>query len=210
MSENQEEVKKGWSWLGLFFAPYYYAGYGELKKGIIYGSLIAIPFIGIITSIVIGILSGKNARKDLPIGKQKFKWVNVAITFAVMATVSIILQFAVEYFQKNVSNSAFSQEEQNDTVKIKLNTSDPVSIESYEDGVITVSLKGNGAYCTINFTDKEVEDDIISTTCIRFRDKQIFCTKNNEICKTENQISNEINKQFSDARQAIHEDTERY
>jgi hypothetical protein len=318
MSENQKEEKKGWSWLGLFFAPYYYAGYGELKKGIIYGILIVIPFIGIVTSIVIGILSGKNARKDLPIGKQKFKWANVAITFAVMAIVSIVLQIAVESFQKDVSNSAFSQEEYQETYtkvnisniladyennevaadnkyKDKLiqttgiisdikkdlldnlyvslgtgamfeipgfqaffddsmaselgnlrkgsrltvacrieglmvdviakecvlgnqisiqktqskrisNYSKPVFIESYEDGIITVLLKGNESYCTIKLTDKEVvenESEIISTNCIRDKNKKTLCTKNNEICKTENQISDEIDKEFGNVRQGM-------
>ena len=35
MEENQVEEKQGWSWLGFFFAPHYYAGYGSLQKGII-------------------------------------------------------------------------------------------------------------------------------------------------------------------------------
>lgn len=94
-----------------------------------------------------------------------------------------------------------------------LNNSKPVFIESYEDGVITVELKGSESYCTVKLTDKEVaegESSIISTNCIIDRNKQILCTKNNEICKTENQISNELSKQFADARQAIHEATENY
>lgn len=32
MSEDGNK-NKGWSWLGFFFAPYYYAGYGKLGKG---------------------------------------------------------------------------------------------------------------------------------------------------------------------------------
>ena len=91
MSENQNEEKKGWSWLGFFFAPHYYAGYGEVKKGIIYAIIGAFPLFG----LIIGIIAGRSARKDLPIGKQDFKWANVGITVAVNIVVAIILQIAI-------------------------------------------------------------------------------------------------------------------
>jgi hypothetical protein len=76
MEENQVEEKKGWSWLGFFFAPYYYAGYGNVKKGAIYAIIGAFPLFG----LIIGVISGRNARKELPIGKQDFNWKNVALT----------------------------------------------------------------------------------------------------------------------------------
>lgn len=91
MLENQVEEKKGWSWLGFFFAPHYYAGYGDLKKGLIYAVIGAFPLFG----LIIGIISGRNARKDLPIGKQDFKWANVGITVVVNIIVAIILQIAI-------------------------------------------------------------------------------------------------------------------
>ena len=91
MSENQNEEKKGWSWLGFFFAPHYYAGYGEVKKGIIYAIIGAFPSFG----LIIGIIAGRSARKDLPIGKQDFKWANVGITVAVNIVFAIILQIAI-------------------------------------------------------------------------------------------------------------------
>ncbi|MFK5881645.1 MAG: hypothetical protein QM482_05480 [Sulfurospirillum sp.] len=48
----------------------------SLKKGIIYAIIGAFPLFG----LIIGIIAGKNARKDLLIGKQDFKWANVALT----------------------------------------------------------------------------------------------------------------------------------
>jgi hypothetical protein len=72
MEENQVEEKKGWSWLGFFFAP----GYGNVKKGAIYAIIGAFPLF----SLIIGVISGRNARKELPIGKQDFNWKNVALT----------------------------------------------------------------------------------------------------------------------------------
>jgi hypothetical protein len=96
MEENQVEEKKGWSWLGFFFAPYYYAGYGELKKGIIYGVISVIPFIG---GLIVAIIGGRNARKDLPIGKQDFKWSAVGIVFAIV----LPLVIGVQLLQNNLS-----------------------------------------------------------------------------------------------------------
>ena len=100
MSENQEE-KKGWSWLGFFFAPYYYAGYGNLGKGILYAILGVFPLFG----IIIAIISGKNARKDLPIGKQEFKWANVAIIFVLIVVFGFILQLTIQSIKADSSSN---------------------------------------------------------------------------------------------------------
>ena len=91
MSENQVEEKKGWSWLGFFFAPHYYAGYGNLKKGLIYAVIGAFPLF----ALIIGIIAGRSAKKELPIGKQDFKWANVIITVVVNIVVAIILQIVI-------------------------------------------------------------------------------------------------------------------
>jgi len=92
MSENQVEEKKGWSWLGFFFAPYYYAGYGDLKKGIIFALLAGIPFV----ALIVGVYGGLKAREELPIKKQDFNWKNVGIAVVVyfIAFVSIQLLLA--------------------------------------------------------------------------------------------------------------------
>ena len=92
MSENQIEEKKGWSWLGFFFAPLYYAGYGNIKKGVIYAIIGAFPLFG----LIIAIIAGKNARKELPIGKQKFKWVNVVLIIFLYVASAMIMQVAIK------------------------------------------------------------------------------------------------------------------
>jgi len=79
-SENIQEdktpiQKKGWSWYGFFFAPYYYIGYGKNLIGIIFFILTIIPYVG----IIIAIIGGINAKKDLPIGEIKFNWTNALI-----------------------------------------------------------------------------------------------------------------------------------
>jgi len=90
MSEEQKilskDEKSGWNWLGFFFAPYYYAGYGDLKKGGIYAVVGAFPLFG----LIIAIISGKNANKDLPIGKQEFNWKNVAVAVWMLGIFQLI------------------------------------------------------------------------------------------------------------------------
>jgi hypothetical protein len=67
---NSETEKKGFSWLALFFAPAYYAGYGKVGKGVFFAFLSAIPII----NFIMYILAGFRARKELPIGQQPFSW----------------------------------------------------------------------------------------------------------------------------------------
>jgi len=88
MEENQVEEKKGWSWLGFFFAPHYYAGYGDVKKGVIYALIGAFPLFG----LIIAIISGRNARKELPIGKQDFNWKNVVLTVCLTVASGLTMQ----------------------------------------------------------------------------------------------------------------------
>ena len=68
-----ENEKKGWSWLGFFFAPFYYAGYRRFGKGLFLLFLGLIPIFGLVAYIY----GGLKAKKELPIGKEKFSWVNV-------------------------------------------------------------------------------------------------------------------------------------
>jgi len=86
------EEKKRWSWLGFLFAQHYYAGYGELKKGIFYAILGGFPLF----AIIIAIMCGMNAKKDLPIGKQDFKWVNVALTVVITIVSSVLLKILIQ------------------------------------------------------------------------------------------------------------------
>ena len=91
MSENQNKEKKGWSWLGFFFAPHYYAGYGEVKKGAFYAIVGAFPLFG----LIIAIIAGKNAKKDLPIKKQDFKWINVVLTIFLTLASGLTMQYLI-------------------------------------------------------------------------------------------------------------------
>jgi len=92
MQENQVEEKKGWSWMGFLFAPHYYAGYGNLKVGII---LAVIGGIMPLLSIFTGIYGGLKAKKELPIGEQEFNWKNVGITVVIIIVISIISQMLI-------------------------------------------------------------------------------------------------------------------
>lgn len=87
------EEKKGWSWLGFFFAPYYYAGYGNLPKGLV---LAVISGIVPLFAIVVGVYGGLKAKKELPIGQQAFNWKNFGIALAVAVGVSLISMATIE------------------------------------------------------------------------------------------------------------------
>lgn len=89
---EQTEVKQSWSWLGFFFAPYYYAGYGNLQKGLILAVISGLPLL----AIFIGVYGGLKAKKELPIGNKEFNWKNVGITVVVSIIVSLISMTAIE------------------------------------------------------------------------------------------------------------------
>jgi len=84
---EQKGVKQGWSWLGFFFAPHYYAGYGKLQKGLI---LAVVSGIMPLLAIFVAIYGGLKAKKELPIGNDKFNWKNVGITLVVSVVVSFV------------------------------------------------------------------------------------------------------------------------
>jgi hypothetical protein len=81
------ENKKGWSWMGFLFAPHYYAGYGQLKKGLV---LAVISGIMPLVMIAVGIYGGLKASQELPIKEIEFNWKNVAFTIATVIVVSFI------------------------------------------------------------------------------------------------------------------------
>lgn len=83
MSEVQVEEKKGFSWMSLLFAPYYYAGYGKFQKGLVFAIIGFMP----LTAIIVNIYAGTKAKKELPIGKQDFKWVAAIGVFLIHSVV---------------------------------------------------------------------------------------------------------------------------
>lgn len=79
--------KEGFNWLALFFAPHYYAGYGQLNKGIAFAVISGIlP----ILAIVVGVYGGMKANRELSINQSEFNWKNVVITIVTMLIVSVI------------------------------------------------------------------------------------------------------------------------
>lgn len=93
MEKNAIEInKKGWSWLGFLFAPHYYAGYGQLKKGLL---LAVISGIMPLVAVAVGIYGGLKARQELPIKEVEFNWKNVAFTVITMIIVSLISQTVI-------------------------------------------------------------------------------------------------------------------
>jgi len=90
--ETEEIVeKKGWSWLGFLFAPSYYAGYGDLTKGFIFAIISGFPLF----AIFICIYGGLRAKKELPIGEVKFKWLNVLIVIILTIASSTIIKMII-------------------------------------------------------------------------------------------------------------------
>ena len=106
MSETQEN-KTGWSWKGFFFAPYYYAGYGKLLKGIWLAVVtVLLPVIGLIAVAIVG---GKYARKELTIGEVDFNWKNVGIVLAIAIPLSIGSQWFIANMQGKTPSCSASE-----------------------------------------------------------------------------------------------------
>jgi hypothetical protein len=80
-----QEKPKGFSWMGFLFGPHYYAGYGDIKKGIIFAILSGtLPLI----AIFVHIFTGVKANKELPVKQVLFKWPNAALSFLTYLIVS--------------------------------------------------------------------------------------------------------------------------
>lgn len=85
MNENS-----GFSWMGLLFGGAYYAGYGQLTKGLIMAVISFIP----ITAIPVNIYAGLKAKKQLPVGEEAFEWPKAVLAFFV----PVVLGGAVMFF----------------------------------------------------------------------------------------------------------------
>lgn len=124
MSDNEDDNKKGFSWLGFLFPPFYYAGYGALKKGLILTVLSIIPILG---TFGVPIYAGLKAKSDLPIGKTDFKWANVLIIIVFIVVISGALGFLTSYTQTNMSSES--------TTQSKLASDDSPAIELVKSGI---------------------------------------------------------------------------
>lgn len=95
-TEITNKEKKGWSWLGFLFAPYYYAGYGNLQKGLIFAVLSGItPIFG----LIIAIYGGIKAKRELQIKERDFNWKYVVLAVFVLLAVAITLEIAIPIIQ---------------------------------------------------------------------------------------------------------------
>ena len=65
-----DDNDSGFSWYGLFFGPFYYAGYGEFRQAIFISVCSVIPFVGLMFAFYCGF----SAKKDLPMNEAKFDW----------------------------------------------------------------------------------------------------------------------------------------
>jgi hypothetical protein len=90
MKMSEAIANKGFNWMGFLFAPYYYAGYGNIQKGIILAVISFIP----LTQIIVGIYAGKKANQELPVGKQEFDWKKATpVIILHLVIVAVVLSF---------------------------------------------------------------------------------------------------------------------
>ena len=67
---TDDNKKTGFNWLGFLFAPYYFAGYGKLGKGILMAILGLMP----LTLLFVDVYGGFKANKELPVKQVNFSW----------------------------------------------------------------------------------------------------------------------------------------
>jgi len=104
MSEVKNEEQKSFSWMAFLFAPYYYAGYGKFQKGLVFAVIGFIP----LTALIVNIYAGRKAKKELPIGRQSFKWGPAIGVFLIHCLItSIVLSFSPQ-FQKEMNAATLS------------------------------------------------------------------------------------------------------
>ncbi|NVJ91095.1 MAG: hypothetical protein HWE34_05535 [Methylocystaceae bacterium] len=84
-------IEKKFSWMGLFFGPYYYVGYGARLQGYLMGVFAWFPLF----ALCIYPYCGFKATQHLPIGQQSFQWLSLIPLFLiqfglVIATLSFV------------------------------------------------------------------------------------------------------------------------
>lgn len=135
---SEEKEKQGFSWLTFFFAANYYAGYGKFKRGLLFAVIGFTP----LTAIIVNIYAGFKAKKELPIGKQPFKW-KMAIGMAVI--------------QMLIAGVVFSLSKDKSSYEIG---------ESQEDNASFVNSPKEDANIVNAESPKKQLKDIINASCI--------------------------------------------
>jgi hypothetical protein len=164
-----QEEKKGFSWMALLFAPYYYSGYGKLKKGLIMAVIGFIP----LTAIFVNIYGGFRAKKELPIGKQDFKWgPAIGVFFLHWIITAVVFSFSPQ-FQEEMETSMLSDvsgvwRADSDGAMVTINLSDesqhviinenqiPVKVDTIDSDNHVVSLKINANNQIVIWTIQKV------------------------------------------------------
>ena len=78
--------RQGFNWLGFIFGPTYYGGYGAIKKAMV---LAVVSGIMPLLQIVVGVYCGMRANRELPVGREPFRWKWAMIVLAVNMAVSV-------------------------------------------------------------------------------------------------------------------------
>ncbi|MGE4399930.1 MAG: hypothetical protein AB7D29_10460 [Campylobacterales bacterium] len=146
MEENSTK-QQSWSWLGLFFGPYYYAGYGKFKKAILLGFLNIIPIVGYIG---VPIYCGLNAKKELPIGERQFSWSSVFGLLGVYMTVAFVVFSVAVALEMQKDKNADSMVNTTSSGSFMQSVSDEFTISSIKigqpitqfDGILKYELIG--------------------------------------------------------------------
>jgi hypothetical protein len=151
------EKKKGWSWLGFLFAPYYYAGFGQWKKAII---LMVLSFL---VPLGPNIYGGLKAKEQLPLGQGAYHWgkclgmLGIAV---VMTTVFLVAK-------GQLSNSVLLD----DVSGVWRNTNDEtlvIDINPFTaEGTLKVQANGQNVILPVVAEGKEEQEDILKLTLSR-------------------------------------------
>jgi len=137
--ENQAKKNKGWSWLGFFFAPNYYAGYGKIKKGIIFSLIQTIPIIGF---FIVNIYAGIKAKKELPVGEQSFNWkLAIGVSFIQFIFIGIIFSILMLLVFSDLSEDDI-QEDYITNNSIKYDCS---GVDSFKGSKFHITLNNDGS-----------------------------------------------------------------
>jgi len=143
---NAHDEKKGFSWMVLLFAPYYYAGYGRLRKGLIMAVIGFIP----LTALFVNIYGGFRAKKELPIGRQDFKWGHaIGVFFLQWAITAAVFSLSPQF-----------QEEMNTAM---LSDVSGVWRADSDGAMVTVDLSGKNQHMIISGKQIPVKVDSIDT-----------------------------------------------
>lgn len=128
LTHNIKSDQTGYNWFALLSGggPYY-AGYGNVTKGII---LAVIAGILPILAIIVAIYGGAKANKELPVRKVPFQWSKFALVLAIQSVVSIIIVSVISL--SNVGFSSYENQVRNGTLNFDPSVTISDALDNYE------------------------------------------------------------------------------